>query len=453
LSITNFTEMLESLLGLKWEDIPQSTIQRAKWMIADTLFSSWYGAHSPELQMYIQGVGSLQRDSINTIPIVGTRYYTTPSHSAIIHGTAIVCNELDEGNQFAKGHPAAHIFAPAFISAVENEVSGQEFIHAFIIGYEVAARLAYASNMKDDMHPHGTWGIVGGTVASGILLKKNRKDILESVLLASTFPIATSWEAAVTGMTARNLYTGLGSLHAIQALQFQSYGFQSSTGVVDHLWGSIMSKGIDYDLFLKDLWSPPLMEMNYFKLYPSCRFTHSAIDALLNNLQEKRIDISEISSGLVETYSLAARLNNPDPQNALAAKFSIPYALSVLLHGNSLFESDKEPVFSDPSIRHLAKKIMVKEDPGMTALLPNKRAARVTLKMKNGRQESTFVEDASGAFNKPLLESRLVEKFRNMLAHTGDEMEVETVLQATMDLERIIHFSQFVKSISQKVEV
>jgi 2-methylcitrate dehydratase PrpD len=445
--------MLEGLLSLKWEDVRARTIQRAQWIIADTLFSAWYGARSPELQRYIQGVGSLQRDSVHTIPILGTSYFTTPSHSAIIHGTAIVCNELDEGNQFAKGHPAAHLFAPAFISAVENEVSGQDFIHAFIIGYEVAARLAYASNMKDDMHPHGTWGIVGGTVASGILLKKNRREILEAVLLAATFPIATSWEAAVTGMTARNLYTGLGSLHAIQALQFQSFGFRSSTGVVDHLWGSIMSKGIDYDLFLKDLWSPPLLEMNYFKLYPSCRFTHSAIDALLNNLQEKKIDISEISSGLVETYSLAARLGNPNPLNALAAKFSIPYALSVLLHGNSLYESDKEPVFSNPSIRDLAKKIMVKEDPGMTELLPSKRAARVTFFMKDGSKESAFVEDASGGYNKPLPESRLVEKFKNMLAHTGDEKEVETVLKATMNLERTHHFSQWVKSFSQKVEV
>lgn len=444
--------MLEKLLSLKWGDIPQSTIERAKWMIADTLFAAWYGVSSPELQNYIQSVGTREKCSVNTIPIVGTGIYTTPPNSAIIHGTAIVCNELDEGNQFAKGHPAAHLFAPSFIAAIENDVSGQEFIHAFIIGYEVAARLAYASNMNDDMHPHGTWGIIGGTTAAGILQKKNSNEILESVLLAATFPIATSWEAAVTGMNARNLYTGLGSLHAIHALQFQSFGFQSSPGVVDHLWGSIMSKGIDYELFLNDLWSPPLIEKNYFKLYPSCRFTHSAIDALLENLQEKEFDSSEILSGLVETYSLAARLGNPDPQNALSAKFSIPYVLSALLHGNNLYESDKEPVFSDPSIRDLAKRIMVKEDPEMTALLPNKRAARVTLMMKNGSQESSFVEDASGGYDKPLPEKRLVEKYKNMLTQTGNANEVESVLQATMGLDQMKHFSQWIKSFSQKVE-
>ncbi|MCQ6278489.1 MmgE/PrpD family protein [Bacillus sp. EB600] len=449
MSIKNFTEMLEYLLNVKWEDIQDSTIERAKWMIADTLFAAWYGVRSPEIQRYIQNAGTTQRDPLNTIPIVGTNFYTTPSNSAMIHGTAMVCNELDEGNQFAKGHPASHLFAPAFIAAIQNDVSGRDFIRAFIIGYEAAARLAYASNMNDDMHPHGTWGIIGGTTAAGLLQQKDNKEIIEAVLLSATFPLATSWEAAATGMTARNLYTGLGSLHAWQALELQAYGFQSSAHVIDHVWGEIMSKGIDYDLFLKDLWSPPLLEKNYFKLYPSCRFTHSAIDALVNCMLENDIDVSQVSSVLVETYGLAARLGDPDPKNRLASKFSIPFVLSALLHGNTLFDSDKEPVFSDPSIRRLAKRILVKEDPDMTAMLPDKRAARVTLKMSDGIQVSSFVRDASGGYDQPLPKNRLVEKFENMLNSTERVEKVELVLQATMQLDKI-HFKQWLELIMNK---
>jgi 2-methylcitrate dehydratase PrpD len=106
LSIQNFTVLLDKLLDLKWEDLSESTIERTKWMIVDTMFAAWYGIGSRELQNYVNAVGFNEADAVNTIPIVGSGLYTTPYHHAIIHGTAIVCNELDEGNQFAKGHPA-----------------------------------------------------------------------------------------------------------------------------------------------------------------------------------------------------------------------------------------------------------------------------------------------------------------------------------------------------------
>jgi 2-methylcitrate dehydratase PrpD len=447
LSIQNFTVLLDKLLDLKWEDLSQSTIERTQWMIADTMFAAWYGIGSKELQNYVNAVGFENADAVNTIPIVGSGLYTTPYHHAIIHGTAIVSNELDEGNQFAKGHPAAHIFAPAFIAAIENNAAGSDFIRAFIIGYESAARLAYASNMKDDMHPHGTWGIIGGTVAAGILQKKGKQDIIEAALLAATLPLTTSWEAAVTGMTARNLYSGLGSLIAYQALQFQSFGFQSSTHVVDHVWGSLISERMNYDLFLQDLWSPPLLEKNYFKLYPSCRFSHSAIDALMDLLQDEQVIVGQVASVKVETYNLAARLDHPDPQNYLAAKFSIPFLLSTLLHGNTLFNSFNESVFFDPSIRSLAKEISVCEAPGMTALLPNKRAAQVTIKMKDGSQKKAYVDAASGGYEQSFPTARMIEKFKQMMASSLEEQQIEQIVQATMALDVTNQFKHWVTAL------
>jgi 2-methylcitrate dehydratase PrpD len=443
LSIQNLTVLLDRLLDLQWEDLSESTVERTKWIIADTMFAAWYGMGSKELQNYVNAVGVKQADTANTIPVIGNGCYTTPYHHAIMHGTAIVCNELDEGNQFAKGHPAAHIFAPAFIAAIENNATGLDFIRAFIIGYEAAARLAYASNMKDDMHPHGTWGMIGGTVAAGILQKKGKQEIVEAVLLAATLPLATSWEAAVTGMTARNLYTGLASFTAYQALQFQSFGFQSSTHVVDHVWGSLLSERMNYDLFLQDFGSPLLLEKNYFKLYPSCRFSHSAIDALLILLQDGDLNAEQVASVQVDTYNLAARLDNADPQNVLAAKFSIPFLLSTLLHGNTLFNSFHESAFFDPSVRRLAKLIGVSEDPSMTALLPHKRAARVTITLKDGSQKDAYVDAASGGYEQAFPKDRMMEKFKQMMESSVEEEQVERIVQATMELDKTKHFKQW----------
>ncbi|MFE1628180.1 MmgE/PrpD family protein [Brevibacillus reuszeri] len=432
MSITRFTDLLDVLLDKQLADIPADTVQRATWMIADTLFAASFGFQSPELKAYLQKAGIATKDEVNAIPLLGTGLYATREQAAMLYGTAIVSNELDEGNQFAKGHPAAHMLAPALITALAQKAPGAEMIRAFVIGYEVASRLAYASNMNDDMHPHGTWGIVGGAVAAGLLQKKEKKEITEAALLAASLPIATSWEAAVTGMTVRNLYTGVGSFLALQAWTFQSAGFASSGHVVDHLWGSIMSKGINYELFHQDLWAPPLLSKNYFKLYPSCRFSHSAIDALLPLLNEHKLDAAQIESLHVETYGLAARLDNPDPDNALAAKFSIPFLLSALVHGHSLYDCFSGELFHDASVRELAKRIKVTEDEAMTALLPAKRAARVTIMTRTGAEISSYVDAASGGFDQPFPARELREKFASMLAQWDERTSSQMVEEALL---------------------
>lgn len=448
MTISNYTKMLVQMLAVTWDDISESTVEQTKWVLADTLFAAWYGiTTSPEIKAYINKVGSRTQDSVHCIPIIGTQLYATPENSNIIYGTAIVSNELDEGSQFAKGHPAAHIFAPIVIAAYQNNVNGKDFIRAFVIGYEVASRFAYASSMRDDMHPHGTWGIIGGTVAGGIVQRKSNKEIVEASLIAGTIPLATSWEAASTGMSVRNLYAGLASLHASLALQFQSSGFESSTHVLNHLWGEIMGSKIDYTLLLKDLWSPPLINKNYFKYYPACRFSHSAIDALLHLMEKERIDKSQIASIEVDTYNLAARMDDPDPKNTLAAKFSIPYLLSVIAHGHSLFELSDTNILSNQDIRQFARKIRIREDNELSKLLPDKRAARVTIDLKDGSTLKHTVHLASGGFDQPFSSERMIEKYKEMTSTHLESKRFKVVLSGTLSLEQNDRIAEWIDKI------
>ena len=106
---------------------------------------------------------------------MGLNKWAERSDAALIHGLAGTTLEMDEGNQFAKGHPAMHVF-PALISAAQSEllpspVSGKDFITAFVIGYDVGARIGLSSQLRSSMHPHGTWGVVGASSAIGSLLK------------------------------------------------------------------------------------------------------------------------------------------------------------------------------------------------------------------------------------------------------------------------------------------
>src|SRR5699024_8347094 len=125
-------------------------------------------------------------------------------------------------------------------SAYENDATIDQVIDAYIKSYEISSRLSYASNMRDDMHPHGTWGNVGGAVARALIEGKDKESIKEIILIALSLPLSTAWLAAEKGQSVRNLYTGLGSFLAYESVDFQQYGFASTMGVAEIISSTIM---------------------------------------------------------------------------------------------------------------------------------------------------------------------------------------------------------------------
>lgn len=441
LSFKSLIDSLEIILSKQWEDLTESTIERTKWIILDTAVAAWEGTRNEELAAYLADAASEEKNMFHPIPIIGTGFYASGADSLMLHGTAVVSNELDEGNQFAKGHPAAHIFPAAYLAAIENNSSGQEFIRAFVLAYEISARFAYACNMNDDMHPHGTWGTIGGAVAAGILKRKSTEELINIVLLAASLPLATSWEAAVTGQTARNLYTGISSQIAYHVPSLQQYGFESSVHVVEHIWGTLISNKVNATLFTKELWAPPLVEKSFFKYYPTCRFTHSSIDALFKLTKINKIDVSTIKSIKVETYQLAARLVNDKPDNKLSAKFAIPFLLANILLENNLYSSFGEAALKDKLVVALASKITVEENEEMTKALPEERAARITITLKDGTILQDEVKDASGGYKEPLSIPILTDKYENML---GNKELVAKLITETNRLDEVEDVTKWV---------
>ena len=70
---------------------------------------------------------------------------------AFLDGTAGTMLEIDEGNQYARGHPGIHV-VPALMAATRlRDASGAAFLRALVLGYEIGARIGMAS-------PHSSGG-------------------------------------------------------------------------------------------------------------------------------------------------------------------------------------------------------------------------------------------------------------------------------------------------------
>lgn len=386
------------------EGVKEATLN----VIIDTLIASIYGLETEE------EVNNLidERKVKNGIFIPGRNEKLNVKDTLLALGSATVANELDEGNTMAKGHPSAHIFPIVYATAIENNNTFEEVLDAYIKSYEISSRMAMTFQMKDDMHPHGTWGNVGGAVARALLTNKSEKEIKNVIELVLSLPLATNWQAAEQGQSVRNLYTGIGNVLAYESVDYVKFGFQSNSSVVESLWSKIMGDNIMPNKLIEGIFDPPLITNNYYKVYPTCRFTHAAIESVETIMKDKEISIDSIDSITINTYSLAARCDSSSIKTRLQSKFSIPYAVSCSVMGLDLYEDFSKNL---QLIGAFIDKVVVNEDEGITAQLPGKRAAECIINLDNGEKLTHFVGNAKGEFSNPFTDDEMIQKYLNML--------------------------------------
>ena len=115
-------------------------VERTKLIISDTIGAILGGIVEPEVREFLKFRAG-QKSKHRKVKIIGLNKWAEQSDASLIHGIAGTTLEMDEGNQFAKGHPAIHVL-PALVSVVQSRllpqnISGQEFLNAFAIGYDV----------------------------------------------------------------------------------------------------------------------------------------------------------------------------------------------------------------------------------------------------------------------------------------------------------------------------
>ena len=420
----------------RFDAIPTDTVSRAKLIIADCVGAIVGGSAEPEILAFTNSI-----KSSGTSRILGSSSLTDPQTASLINGTAGTVLEMDEGHQFARGHPGMHVF-PALLSAAERTtetISGKDFLTAFIVGYDIAARIGIATSLNANMHPHGTWGVIGAAAALGALHRLDEMQLAELLNIASSLTLATSRKTMLEGGTIRNAYTGVANQMGHLAYQLFMAGFTGEQDGIGSVFGGVVSSNFDVEAALESIGSRYEVNRNYFKLHACCRYNHAALDALWV-LIDKHPELQypdQIDRIHIESYFLAAELNDQKPRNMLAARFSIPFAIATtLVNRSSKIHSFTGNALTDPATLALAAKTSVSENSFMTAQLPDLRPAAVNIIMKNGQNFRFGVETNRGDWQDPYNNEQLKEKYMSLTARRWSHKVSDTVYKNIVALDK-----------------
>jgi 2-methylcitrate dehydratase PrpD len=344
---------------------------------------------------------------------------------------------------------------PAAVAlAQETGASGEALLMAVAAGYEVSSRISRAAQMKISVHPHGTWGTLGAAVAAGRLQGFDEHRMRELINVAATMGMATSRQTLLDGATVRNIFTGHSGYMGLMAARLVACGFTGEADSPASVYGKVLADGFDPLKATEGLGREWILAQGYFKLHPTGRYVHSAIDALEDLLSRSgRLDIGGIARIEVKAYRLAAMLKEKRVTSSFGARFSVPFALATILyHGGSglapfgqalILAPFEQAAVDNAAIQALAARVEVEENASYTARYPSEQVCDLRIVLSSGQVHEGRCTVTKGEPSNPHAPEELEKKFMQLGVPVWGEAVARRLLEGCLKLEELPDFSRF----------
>ena len=396
--------LTEFLAHTQPADLPEPVIRRACLVLADTIGVIISGVSLAN----VGALADLYPAQTSGATVFGLSKQIDPIRAILVNTASASSQEVTEGSRFARGHIAVQV-APATLAQAETSASrGIDTVTAFVLAYELAARIGMASKRLADTYSHGTWGVLGSALACARLRRYPVEQVREAIQIASTLSLAPLFETHFAGATVRNSFAGIGGMIGWTAAELAQTGFTGLESGIERTFGQILGESFDPDLFLEDLGETYLIERNYFKFHACERHLHPALDALEKILAAETIAFDSIAGIDIKTYFPASRNTARQVNSPVDARVSFPYAFAArLVLGTTVTLKPILPeALRNEQIQQVMQRVNLSEDPAMTALC-NRTNVRLMFKlpctMAASIRGATVDHPAShGEFDEPL---------------------------------------------------
>jgi 2-methylcitrate dehydratase PrpD len=413
----------------RWEDVPEPVQRHTKLVLLDTLGVILAGSERPEVRQL--------RDRLAATGGVGATVFARgwpihdPRTAALLNGIAGRSIELCEGLRLVSGQAALQVLPGVLAVAEQLGSSGHEILAAFVLGYDIAGRLAGGFTPRPLAHQNGQVSLLAAAAAGARLHGLDTDRISRAMRIATTLLLTPSYTNAVAGATTLNVAGGMSGFAAALAPELVLAGFEAQPNAIEEALGSLVGSGFTPEGITDDLGARWEITRNYFRLHACCNPIHPALECLQDALAALRPRPDEIERIDIATYRFASVMRNPEPPNYFASKYSLPHAAATMVvRGSTGFAALDDSALEDPVIAALRRRVHITEDPAMSAVAPRLRPARVTVTLADGRQTTLTRESHRGDFQEPFAESEIRAKFHELAGVVLTAEGAATVEQA-----------------------
>lgn len=360
--------------------------------------------------------------------------------AAFINGAASHAIEVDDIYRDATYHPGSPTVAAALAVSQARGASGEAFLRAVIVGYEISTRIGttVVQGHYKYWHPTGTIGCFGATGAAATVLRLDRDQVAHALSTVTTFAAGLQQAFQTDSMT-----KPLHSAHAAQAGVTSALGAEKGlTGAWNILEGPVgfgvaMSKDPDWSSAVKGLGSDYNIMRTTLKNHCCCGLTFSALDAAIALRAAHQLKPEQIKRVTVHTFQAALDFTQKFEATPPQARLSFPYVISrALVDGSVRLAAFMPPALREETVLALMRRVEFKADPQMSARFPYERPATVEIETIDGRLLKHHQPHRKGDPECPLTDEELNDKYLELAAPIVGTAAAQALLKRLWALER-----------------
>ena len=443
-------------------DIPRHIVDTAKLRILDTVGVMIGGSVEPCTRMAVDVVE--ESGGNPEANIAGYRLRTSRINAAFANGVAAHALDYDDIPLPSPNHISVTTLPAPLALGEAIGARGEDLLLAYIIGYEIEARIANGMNLFfQGWQPQGVLGCLGAAVSSakimGLDLEQTRRAL--GIAAASASGIIKHY-----GTLTKPFMVGNASRNGVVAALLAARGLTSNPDVLDTSPGNrhdrfgfceVFAREGNYNLDrmtegLGDSWELPNSVMKH---HPGSTAPFMPTDITLDLVAKHDIKPEDVDrvDVLVAPFSMITQ-QGPHPRDGMEARYSIWYnvAVSILDRKSGLSQYADERV-TRPDVAPILEKVSVSVDPEMAKEKGGpvdymKGVSEVTIGLKDGQ---SFSERREGYPFKVMGWEDVVEKCQECADYAGlpqKGVEVKRAIDMVQDLERLSKVQELLDSLT-----
>jgi 2-methylcitrate dehydratase PrpD len=349
-------------------------------------------------------------------------------HAALLNGIGSHVHEYDDTLPKNYIHPSVPVASALFAYASANPVAGRDFVHAFVLGFDVESRIGnaiYPAHYEAGWHITSTTGVFGAAAAIGKLLGLTTRQMIWAFGLAAT---QAAGIREMFGSMAKSFQPGRAAQNGYTAALLGRADFTAGERALEGPRGfaAVTAATYDLDKVTANLGADFELSDNAYKPYACGLVVHPAIDGCSQLHREHHPSSDSIVSVRVRVAPLVLDLcDKKDLRRALESKYSIYHACAIgLVRGKGGLQEFTEDAIRDPSLAHVRGVTTAIADPAIT-----EDQVHIEVTLRDGRKLVKFVEQSLGNVHRPLNDAQLREKFVDQAVLALPRAQVDAVLE------------------------
>lgn len=418
---------------------PPEVVEKAKHHILDTFGAIIAGRDLKPGKCAMEMVEALGGNDDCTAGVDGLR--TNAVNAAFANGMLAAGGETDDSHFLARMHPGCAIVPPILAVAEKLNASGEDFLRAVILGYDIGCRLTMTLDealLDGAFHsPHSIGGLFGGTAGCSALMgftpEQCRFALSYAVQQAAG---VTCWMRDPEHCEKAFVFGGNPARNAVAAVTMVEHSFTGGSDPFhgQHNFFDCYSPRPDRAEMVRGLGEQYEIMRAMIKKWTVGSPIQATLESSLALIKEHDLTPDSVEKIII---------NMPDKETKIISNRHMPEI--CVEHLVSLMFVDGYVTFAtahdydrmkDPRVLAVRAKTELAPSAEMTRT-PPPRQARIDVVTTDGRSLSHFTGAVRGTPDNPMTREEVVDKVRGLVREIVGAERTEALLKSTLGLEGV----------------